>query len=403
MGAATAGHQVEGDNVNADTWLLENIRPTIYGERSGDALNSFELWPQDLDLACQIGLNSHRFSLEWARIEPDPGRFSIAMLDHYKRMIEGCRAEPDACRHLQPLHHPTLVRRARRLDEPRGAGPVRPLLRSRRPSPGPGHRLCHHAKRAQPAAHLPADPPLRPAGTPPADAGRGGPGHRCGQVRRPAHAVNLEDLEVFTENFDTRAQGRTRRDQGRSRGPACRRQPGDDRRPGRSRRRGSPRRRPRRSLWRLAGGGARRRLRRRPELRARGLGRRRQMPVPTGAPPNGFMGEVYPSSLAGAVRYAHQVAGVPVLVTEHGIVTKDDTIRARFIPAALRELRQAIADGVPVKGWCPLVAGRCHSSGRQAAGPNFGSGLGGRSRDLQAHCQTWAPRCCGAITRRNAI
>lgn len=29
-GAATAGHQVEGNNVNADTWLLENVTPTLY-------------------------------------------------------------------------------------------------------------------------------------------------------------------------------------------------------------------------------------------------------------------------------------------------------------------------------------------------------------------------------------
>lgn len=90
-GAATAGHQVEGNNVNADCWLLEHSTPTVYADPSGDAANSFELWHQDLDLVTNLGLNSYRFSLEWARIEPAAGQFSIAMLDHYKTMIERCR------------------------------------------------------------------------------------------------------------------------------------------------------------------------------------------------------------------------------------------------------------------------------------------------------------------------
>ncbi|HEX7742952.1 MAG TPA: family 1 glycosylhydrolase, partial [Sphingobium sp.] len=91
-GAATAAHQVEGNNVNSDSWALEHVKPTMFAEPSGDAANSFELWPTDLDLVRNMGLNTYRFSLEWARIEPEPGQFSVAMLDHYKAMIEGCRA-----------------------------------------------------------------------------------------------------------------------------------------------------------------------------------------------------------------------------------------------------------------------------------------------------------------------
>jgi beta-glucosidase len=91
-GAATAGHQVEGNNVNSDGWVMENVKPTIFSEPSGDADNSFLLWETDLDLVKALGLNSYRFSLEWARIEPERGLWSIAMLDHYKRLIDGCRA-----------------------------------------------------------------------------------------------------------------------------------------------------------------------------------------------------------------------------------------------------------------------------------------------------------------------
>lgn len=90
-GAATSSYQVEGNNIAADTWVLEHVKPTLYSQPSGDAANSFALWRQDLDIVKRLGLNTYRFSLEWSRIEPEPGEFSIAALDHYKAMIEGCR------------------------------------------------------------------------------------------------------------------------------------------------------------------------------------------------------------------------------------------------------------------------------------------------------------------------
>jgi beta-glucosidase len=88
-GAATAGHQVEGNNTNADLWVLEHVQPTVFKEPSGDACDSLHRWQEDLDIIRDLGLNTYRFSLEWSRIEPAPGEFSKAMLEHYLRMIEG--------------------------------------------------------------------------------------------------------------------------------------------------------------------------------------------------------------------------------------------------------------------------------------------------------------------------
>jgi beta-glucosidase len=51
-GAATAGHQVEGNNTTSDLWYLENLKPTIFAQPSGDAANSFccgnatSIWPR---------------------------------------------------------------------------------------------------------------------------------------------------------------------------------------------------------------------------------------------------------------------------------------------------------------------------------------------------------------------
>jgi beta-glucosidase len=58
-----------------------------------------------------------------------------------------------------------------------------------------------------------------------------------------------------------------------------------------------------------------------------------------------------PASLGCCARYAHEVSGVPVLVTEHGLQTDDDRQRAAFIEPSLLGLREAMADGVPVLGY----------------------------------------------------
>ena len=89
-GASTAGHQVEGGNINADIWPLEWAPDTVFKEPSGDACDHYHRYPDDIALLAALGLNAYRFSLEWSRIEPEPGYFSRAALDHYRRMIGTC-------------------------------------------------------------------------------------------------------------------------------------------------------------------------------------------------------------------------------------------------------------------------------------------------------------------------
>lgn len=86
-GAATAAHQVEGNNVNSDWWQRERDLPHDF-ERSGDATDHYHRYPEDMQLLADAGLNAYRFSLEWARIEPDEGHISRAELMHYRRMID---------------------------------------------------------------------------------------------------------------------------------------------------------------------------------------------------------------------------------------------------------------------------------------------------------------------------
>jgi beta-glucosidase len=91
-GTAISAHQSEGNNTNSDTWLLENLTPTVYRDRSGDACDSYHRFAEDIALNAALGFNAYRFGVEWARIEPSPGRFSLAELDHYARVLETCHA-----------------------------------------------------------------------------------------------------------------------------------------------------------------------------------------------------------------------------------------------------------------------------------------------------------------------
>ena len=89
-GAATAAHQVEGNNVNSDLWVLEHVQPTLFAEPSLDACDHYHRFRDDIRMLADLGLNTYRFSIEWARIEPERHHFSLAELDHYRRMLAAC-------------------------------------------------------------------------------------------------------------------------------------------------------------------------------------------------------------------------------------------------------------------------------------------------------------------------
>ena len=91
VGAATAAHQVEGNNVHSDYWLQEHLPHTSFAEPSGDACDHYHRYEEDIALLAGAGLNAYRFSIEWARIEPEEGRFDEAELDHYRKVIRCCR------------------------------------------------------------------------------------------------------------------------------------------------------------------------------------------------------------------------------------------------------------------------------------------------------------------------
>jgi len=349
-GAATAGHQVEGNNVASDLWLAERVKPTLFQQPSGDTVNSFELWPADLDLARSFGLNSYRFSLEWARIEPEPGQFSAAMLDHYARVIEGCHA-----RGLTPIVtfcHFTVPRwfAARGgWSSPDAADLFARYCdrAARRLAAGMGYATTLNEPNA---IDIMADvlPPQMMGAIAAMNAAAG---KACGSEHfRNGMLIEGGDIETArAAQLAAHKNGRAAIKAARSNLPVgVSLAISDDQAVGANSLRDSKRAKYygvwldaakhddfigvqnyARSQWTDKG----------------------SLPAPPGAVLSQMGAEVYAPSLAGSVRYAHEATGLPVLVTEHGVGTDDDRIRAGLIPAALRDLHKAVADGVPVLGY----------------------------------------------------
>lgn len=89
-GLATAAHQVEGGNITSDAWVMENMPDSLYAEPSGDALDFYHRYPDDIAMVANLGLNAFRLGVEWGRIEPERGMISRAELDHYVRVMDAC-------------------------------------------------------------------------------------------------------------------------------------------------------------------------------------------------------------------------------------------------------------------------------------------------------------------------
>lgn len=92
IGAATAAHQVEGNNIHSDYWAMEQMEYTSFTEPSLDAVDHYNRYEEDIRMMAEAGLNAYRFSIEWARIEPVQGQYDEAEIEHYRKVLECCKA-----------------------------------------------------------------------------------------------------------------------------------------------------------------------------------------------------------------------------------------------------------------------------------------------------------------------
>ncbi|MFQ9587791.1 MAG: glycoside hydrolase family 1 protein [Mediterraneibacter gnavus] len=91
VGAATAAHQVEGNNIHSDYWALEHMKYGNFNEPSLDAVDHYNRYEEDIKMVANAGLNAYRFSIEWARIEPEQGVYDEKEIEHYRKVLTCCR------------------------------------------------------------------------------------------------------------------------------------------------------------------------------------------------------------------------------------------------------------------------------------------------------------------------
>jgi len=112
-GAATSSHQVEGGTLNNwSEWEKKNASrlseeagsywqdwqrkkfPEMFDPQnyiSDRACDHYNRYEEDFDLAKSLGHNTHRFSIEWSRIEPEEGKFNEEGIEHYRKVLEALR------------------------------------------------------------------------------------------------------------------------------------------------------------------------------------------------------------------------------------------------------------------------------------------------------------------------
>ena len=94
-GAATAAHQIEGgwdeDGKGESIWDRFSHTPGKIetGETGDVACDHYHRWPQDVALMKEMGLNAYRFSIAWTRILPmGRGKINRRGLDFYNRLVD---------------------------------------------------------------------------------------------------------------------------------------------------------------------------------------------------------------------------------------------------------------------------------------------------------------------------
>lgn len=80
-GVATAAHLIEGNTIDRDYRVLGYSPAACFREPSGDTCHGFNRWREHLALFRMAEPDTDRCSFEWARTQPEQGRYTSAMLE----------------------------------------------------------------------------------------------------------------------------------------------------------------------------------------------------------------------------------------------------------------------------------------------------------------------------------
>jgi beta-glucosidase len=110
--------------------------------------------------------------------------------------------------------------------------------------------------------------------------------------------------------------------------------------------------------------------------------------------------EFWPEALEATIRHAIAVTGIPVIVTENGLATTDDTCRIAYIERALQGVMNCLNDGLDVRGYTYWSAFD-NFEWMQGYRPTFG--LIAVDRKTQVRTVKPSARWLGTIARANEL
>ena len=376
-GTATSAYQVEG-GIAANDWTQWEQQPgSGCVEAAGAACDHFTRYRDDIALLAELGFGWYRFSIEWSRIEPAPGQFDAAALDHYADVIAACHEH--GLRAAVALHHftnPLWLVADGGWENPRAVDCFR--------------RYCEVAAQRL-GAGIDLVIPINEPNMPPLlgySVGWFPPGIRDDETWGRVNALYLE--------AHVRAREVVRQHTGAPVGMALAM-----------------------ADWHLVPGGEHHleqmRSRREDVFLAAArdddfigvntytrhrVGPAGFMDVEEGVELTGMGYEYWPDALEATVKRAAAATGRPVIVTECGIATDEDARRVAFIDATLRGVHRCLSDGVDVRGyhyWSALD----NFEWNHGYTPTFG--LIAVDRSTQERTVKPSARHLGAIARRNAL
>lgn len=372
IGASTAAHQVEGNNKNSDYWAMEHMKYTSFNEPSLDAVDHYNRYEEDIKLLASAGLNAYRFSIEWARVEPQPGVFDEAEIEHYRKVLDCCYA--NGVEPVVTMHHFTspkwlieqggweaeetidkFARYCRYVVEQLG-GKLHYVCTINEANMGLQIAAISKRYMKMMQANQKVDGTVQ--------VGVNIENPMMERMKKQA----MENVQLFgTPQPQTFVSQRT--DEGdiivmraHQAAKAAMKAVKPDLQVGITL-----------SLHDIQPqpGGEEEALREWTEEFLHYLpyiqdddffglqnytrtlmGPDGSLPVPTGAEVTQMDYEFYPQALGNVIRKVHEVLPIPVMVTENGIATADDTRRVAFIKQALAGVELCIADGIPVVGYC---------------------------------------------------
>ena len=383
-GSATAAHQIAGNNVNTDWWAREHAVGTTIAEPSGDACDSYHRYREDMQVLADAGLRMYRFSIEWARIEPEKGFVSRAALAHYRRMVE--TAVELGLEPMVTLHHFTIPRWFEAeggWSAPDAVDRFARYTQAVLPVLDGVEWVCTINEPNMVAMFAGADPAsddpdehttLQAFGQPapnPRVADTLLAAHRAARAVLAAAGTFRSGWTVATQDFQAE--------------PGCEEI---------TREYGYLR-----DAWYLESARGDDWVGVQAYTRTK-IGPDGPLPIAEGAETTLTGWEFYPPATGDGVRLAHAMApGVPVFVTENGIATADDTRRVAYTRGALAGLHAAIADGIRVEGYLAWSLLDNYEWGSFA--PTFG--LVAVDRETFVRTPKPSLRWLGAVARDNGL